>query len=57
MARAELKKNEKKWCWWMHRYLFFCKKDGDTYIFIDIDDEKFLLSESQVSKLTDTTEN
>ena len=57
MKRAELKVNDKRWCWWLHRYLFFCKKNGDKYFFSDFDDEMFILSESQVSNLTDKPEN
>lgn len=52
-----MKKSDKFWCWWMSRYLYFVREfaDRDTgaacYVFKDICDAHFTLTDSQMSKL------
>ena len=52
-----LKKGERFWCWWMSRYLFFrmsyvkCFTGVTCYVFEDIADARFELTEEQVGKL------
>lgn len=58
MKGKELKKGDKFWCWWLHRYLYFVQKyesrdnlKSMCYLFEDIADVRFTLGESQLKKL------
>lgn len=52
-----LKKGDKFWCWWLSRNLYFrravedCTTGAVTYVFDDIADVRFNLTESQFEKL------
>ena len=57
MKVADLKRGERLWCWWMHRYLYFRRsyfshlRGVTIYEFEDVGDAKVDLLESQVGKL------
>lgn len=48
-----MKKGEKFWCWWLHRYLYYSGKayNAKDYEFVDICDELFVLNADEVEKL------
>lgn len=46
-----MKKNDRYWCWWMSRYLWFVSARNDQYLFEDAGDVQFTLTEEQVKKL------
>ena len=52
MKANELKKNDRVWCWWMNRYLYYTGiKKNNTYVFEDIDDVTVVLEEDDIKDL------
>lgn len=52
MKANELKKNDRVWCWWMSRYLYYTGvKRNNTYVFEDIADVTVILTEDDIKKL------
>lgn len=55
MNVKELKKGSKFWCWWLSRNIYFRRTIEDRgvtyYVFEDICDEQFKLTEDMVAKL------
>ena len=44
-------KNEKFWCWWMSRYIYYADQRNNKYIFYDIADTLIILSADQIKNL------
>lgn len=54
MKVNELKKNDKVWCWWMSRYLYYTgvkRNNTNTYVFKDITDVTVIIAEDQIEEL------
>ena len=52
MNANNLKKNDRVWCWWLSRYLWFKGQNArGEFIFEDICDEGFEFTAADVAKL------
>lgn len=47
-----MKRHDRFWCSWMHRWLLFLRRIGDLYLFEDFGDARFLLTAEEVGRLT-----
>lgn len=52
MTKKAPNKNERRWCWWLHRYIYFTgKATSKGYIFTDTAGANLTITENQLEAL------